>query len=114
MHTKTSLYGREFALGPRAAENQAYMRLMSELGVLATEMESSHLFILASAYSSSVAPIGKPARGPGVVKAGSLLAVVGDEGVFGPAHKSRPTEEAAISVALDAALELVRSEEEPG
>ncbi len=110
VHTKDSLYGREFGLGPRAGANKAYMHELHALGVLATEMESSHLFVLASAAG---APIRSMAEGTGwadQIKAGALLAVVGDEGVFDPAHTTRPVEEQAIRVALDAALDLIHEE----
>ncbi len=112
VHTKDSLYGREFGMGPRVAANKAYMAELQAMGVLATEMESSHLFILAAAAG---APLRSLAQGSGTldqVKAGSLLAVVGDEGVFDPSHKSRPVEEQAIRMALDAALDLIVAEKQ--
>jgi len=110
VHTKDSLYGREFGLGPRADANRAYMKELQTMGVLATEMESSHLFILAAAHGAEPRSLGQGQRGAGLVKAGSLLAVVGDEGVFDAEHKSRSVEEQAIMVALDAALDLVALE----
>ncbi len=110
VHTKDSLYGREFGLGPRAAMNEAYMAELKAMGVLCTEMESSHLFILAAAHGATPRSITAGDTGPGLIKAGSLLAVVGDEGVFDPEHTSRGVEEQAIMVALDAALELVTAE----
>ena len=110
VHTKDSLYGREFALGPRAAANAAYMEELKAMGVLCTEMESSHLFILANAQSGRPRSLAAGQKGPGLVKAGSLLAVVGDEGVFDPDHKARPVEAQAIQVSLDAALDLIALE----
>ncbi len=110
VHTKDSLYGREFGMGPLAAENRAYMEQLRGMGVLATEMESSHLFILAAAHGGQARSLALGQRGPDLVKAGSLLAVVGDDGVFDSGHKSRAVEEQAILVALDAALEMVALE----
>jgi uridine phosphorylase len=51
-HSKASFYAREMAQGPLAEENRAYMRLLSRCGVIATEMEASLLFVLASAASA--------------------------------------------------------------
>jgi uridine phosphorylase len=110
VHTKDSLYGREFSLGPRRVQNQEYMDELRQMGVLCSEMESSHLFILAAAHRCQPRSLAQGQRGPDLVKAGSLLAVVGDEGVFDPDHKSRPVEEQAIRVALDAAVELLALE----
>ncbi len=110
VHTKDSLYGREFGLGPRAELNRAYMAELHAMGVLATEMESSHLFILAAAHGGQVHSLARGQRGPDLVKAGSLLAVVGDEGVFDQAHTTRGVEQQAIMVALDAALDLIALE----
>ena len=51
-HSKASFYAREFGQGPMGEENRAYMRLLARCGVLASEMEASLLFILASAASA--------------------------------------------------------------
>ena len=53
VHTKDSLYGREFGQGPLVAQNQRYMEGLTALGVLATEMEASHLFILGASANSN-------------------------------------------------------------
>ena len=52
MHTKDSLYAREFLLGTdyKAQEHQQYMRSLEQLGVAASEMEAAHLFVLGSVY----------------------------------------------------------------
>lgn len=51
-HSKASLYAREFGMGPMAEENRAYMRLLARCGVIASEMEASVLFVLASAAAA--------------------------------------------------------------
>jgi uridine phosphorylase len=56
-HSKASFYAREMGVGPMAAENLSYMQLLARSGVLATEMEASLLFVLASAASA-----GRPVR----------------------------------------------------
>jgi uridine phosphorylase len=111
VHTKDSLYGREFGMGPRADANRTYMRELTAMGVLCSEMESSHLFVLAAAHGAQPRSVAEGYRGADVVKAGSLLAVVGGEGVFDGAHETRPVEEEAIRLALDAAVELLSMEQ---
>ena len=64
VHTKSSLMAREFHCGYLASESKYYMNTLKSLGVLASEMESSHLFILGSTYN---------------VKMASILVVVGGE-----------------------------------
>ena len=50
VHCKSSLYAREFGAGPESEQNKAYIRLLTECGVLATEMETSALFIQSQLY----------------------------------------------------------------
>jgi uridine phosphorylase len=51
VHCKSSLYAREFGAGPRTAENEAYIDLLTKSGILATDMETSALFIMAQYYN---------------------------------------------------------------
>ncbi len=111
-HSKDSLYGREFPMGPLAEKNRAYMRCLTDLGVLATEMETAHLFVLAACHNRDLAPISRCAASPEAVKAGSLLAIVGDEAVWGTPGQAQPAEEAAVQVALSAAVALIKAEDE--
>lgn len=50
VHCKSSFYAREFYAGPMSVENKAYMALLIEHGVLASEMETAALFIQAQQY----------------------------------------------------------------
>lgn len=110
VHSKDSLYGREFGLGPRTEYNREYMRCLRELGVLATEMETSHIFTLAAVHGRNVSPLsGRPAA-PEAVKAGSVLAIIGDDSSFGRPDQAREAEARAVDVALEASRELLRLE----
>lgn len=113
VHTKDSLYAREFGAGPLAAEHQRYRDLLRAMGVLASEMEAAHLFVLAqnatgSAWSTP--PIARPESSAPQhhtehhVQAGCVLAVVGDEHAFGDPQLRRLGEERAIQVALETAV----------
>ena len=51
VHCKSSLYARELGAGPRAARNKLYINLLTHCGVLASEMETSALFIQSQLYN---------------------------------------------------------------
>lgn len=110
VHCKDSLYGREFAFGPEAERNAAYMKMLRKLGVLATEMESAHLFILAAVHGTKIANVGRITPSSEVVKAGAVLAVIGDDAAFSSTDEARRAEERAIDVSLSGAVELMRRE----
>jgi len=106
VHSKDSLFAREFGVGPRSAANRAYVDELAALGVLASEMECAQLFVLGSVHSREVAPIGVRPSPAGVVRCGALLAVIGDEhGLLEPAATAE-LETNAVGVALDAAASL--------
>jgi len=51
VHCKSSLYAREFGAGPQAKENEAYITLLSQTGILASEMETAALFVQSHIYN---------------------------------------------------------------
>ncbi len=106
VHAKDALYGVEFGHGPLASENEAFLNRLSEMGVLASDMETSHLFVLSDVHSTEIAPIGATASAQGKVKSGAVLAIVGDESPFAEPAAAKAAEEAAIELALGAAQEL--------
>jgi uridine phosphorylase len=103
IHTKDSLYGREFGEGPRSEENQSYMRHLAGLGVLASEMEAAHLFILSQVHSREIAAIGTAADR---VASGAVLAIIGDDTPFADKATTDEAEGHAVDVALEAAVRL--------
>jgi len=108
VHSKDSLFGREFLLGPRAAVNRDYMRQLAEMGVLASEMEAAHLLILADVHRGRPQPLAGLRAPTGAIRCGALLAIIGDEGPFAGADVARHAEERAIEVALEGIHELYR------
>ena len=44
------LFGREFGLGPDSERNRAYMERLTAAGVVASEMEAAHLFVLGAVH----------------------------------------------------------------
>jgi uridine phosphorylase len=107
VHSKDSLFAREFGFGPRRDENLDYQRQLRALGVLASEMEAAHLFVLGSVHSSVRVPLAGRPHPRGLVRTGCLLAVIGDHRTLADAGEIARAEEAAIDVALEAARELV-------
>jgi uridine phosphorylase len=110
VHTKDCLYGREFPGGPLAERNAAHMRMLEELGVLASEMESSHLFVLATVLNRGLHALAQVATGAQVVKAGTVLAIIGDDRLFAPPEVVAVVENAAIDLGIEAAFRLARRE----
>ena len=102
VHSKDSLYGREFPSGPQADANERYMAVLRGMGVLASEMESSHLFVLAAALGPDHHPVAARGPTPDVVKAGAVLAILSDETGWAGPEAGAAAEARAVQVALAA------------
>ena len=98
VHTKDSLFAREMGHGPLQEANRAYMEQLHGLGVLASEMESAHLFVLSHVHSGAASA----AR----IRAGALLAIIGDQTAFAAKEQAAVAEKAAIDVAIESAADL--------
>ena len=114
VHTKDTLYGREFPAGPLAGMNEQYMAVLRHLGVLASEMESSHLFMLAERFGPAVHPIATASSSVEMVKAGTVLAIIGDDQAWASPEEATAAEGRAVEVAVAGALELMRMEGDRG
>jgi len=89
VHSKDSLYGREFGDGPRREENERYLQELVALGVVASEMEASHLFVLASAHR---------------VEAGCVLGVLGGPDIDSTPEERERAETRTVDVAIQGAV----------
>ncbi len=108
VHSKDSLYAREFGAGPLAKVSGDYMRLMEASGVLASDMESSHLFVLGSLFNHELRQTGV---GPQFeVHAGSVLAVIGDDRPFADEAEAAKTEDDVIKLAIQTVLQMAQME----
>ncbi|MBN2798073.1 MAG: nucleoside phosphorylase [Deltaproteobacteria bacterium] len=110
VHTKDAFYGREFPMGPLKAQNQAYMETLAAAGVLASEMESSHLFVLGQVHGRNAVPVGAPTASPNTVKMGAVFAVVGTLDGLGPADARKAAEARMCEVGVRSLVELARME----
>ncbi len=79
VHTKDSLYAREFGQGPLLAQHKMFMDHLVAAGVLASEMECAQLFTLLHLWNRTETL--KETQGPDI-KGGAILAIVGDDEPF--------------------------------
>lgn len=104
VHCKSSFYAREFGAGPKAEQNKAYINLLTQCGVLATEMETSALFIQSQLYNYQLMQEGK---GPKFhVLSGAILGVLS----VPPNQFAGSLEEAAtVKNMINLALETIKT-----
>lgn len=109
VHCKSSFYAREFYAGPRAEEHQQYMQQLMDYGVLASEMETSALFIQSQFYNHQLQEQG---NGPEFkVIAGAVLGIGAiPPTVFMTAEQEKPLTENVVKIAIQAIKVLAESE----
>lgn len=106
IHCKDSLFAREFGEGPMVETNKEYMRIMEDAGVVASEMESSHLFILAALFDHEVKQLGE---GPEYrVLAGTVLGIIGDDRPFATKEEAAKTVEDAVTLGIETMKQVAR------
>jgi len=99
VHCKSALYAREFGVGPLRLENETYLNLLHQSGVLASEMETATLFIQAQIYNHALQ---LEAHSPsGRVFAGAVLGVVADAEMGYATGKAPKVVEQTIELALE-------------
>lgn len=72
VHCKSSLYARQLGAGPKSDENKDYINLLTQCGVLATEMETAALFVQSQLYNYQLLKADMTQR----VLSGALLGVL--------------------------------------
>ena len=104
VHCKSSLYAREFGVGPREEENKKYLNLLSQTGVLATEMETATLFVQSQVYNHQLLQKGDAPYYS--VLAGAVLAITSTpDHHFDHSEKS----ELALQQTIQRALETIKT-----
>lgn len=99
IHTKDSLYAREFGAGPLSRQNQLYMDHLREVGILASEMECAQLFALQQIWNAK--QLAAPAKRSCPVFCGAILAIIGDDEPFSSGDLVTQTTNTAIALALE-------------
>jgi uridine phosphorylase len=110
LHSKASLYAEEFKTGPMGQENARYMKILSEAGVLASEMEASMLFTLASMFNHQMnlkTQCNIPANH---VKAGAICVILGEGDDFGSAEILKKSTLEVVDLSLQTVKELAQKE----
>ena len=116
VHSKDSFFGREFAVGPRAEANQAYMKLLTDNGILASEMESAHLFVLGAVAMGNGGEGGcgtsasRSRTREVVVRCAAVDAVVSDHQGFTALEEEQAAEERMLDLAVAGMLDLAALE----
>lgn len=109
VHCKSSLYAREFGMGPRAENNKKYINLLTQCGVLASEMETSALFIQSQLYNYQLMQhgVGPQHR----VLCGAILGIIGiPPDQFATSDEEDTTVNNLIELALESIKILAASE----
>lgn len=103
VHTKDSFFGREFGEGPDGERNKAYMEHLTRCGVLASEMEAAHLFVLGTVFGGGPWSVSELTRRDVPMRCGAVLAAIGDieDGII-PLDEEQAAEERLIDLALAA------------
>lgn len=103
VHCKSSLYAREFGSGPKAMWNKTYLKVLTDCGVLASEMETATLFIQSQLYNYQLQQKGHGASYR--VLAGAILGVISTPpDRFATQHQ----EEKVIHNIVELALETIK------
>lgn len=97
VHSKDSLFAREFKVGPDPEGHTRYMNHLKAMGTMASEMESSHLFILGQYYTQVFRQKGEKLP----VSTGAILAIIGGEGPFAPPEQAKAAIQDAVALALE-------------
>lgn len=107
VHSKASLFARAKMVGPLAEEHEKYKRILKGGLVLSSEMEASALFIVAQCRSETVLPVASAGRpSPGVVKAGTLLGIIGTETGWTTSEEQAGIERRTCELAVEGLRQL--------
>ncbi len=104
VHCKSSLYAREFGVGPQAEINHSYIRLLTQCGVLASEMETAALFIQSQLYNYQLMQKGKGEEHR--VLCGAVLGVVS---ILTDEFASSEEENMLVRNLIELALDMIRT-----
>jgi len=107
-HCKSAFYASEFGAGPRATDNKAYLLLLAEYGVLASEMETATIFVQSQIYNHV---LGLKGTSPDHrVLAGAILSIISSSENFDRSEKAATVIQNAISLAIES-VKILASQE---
>ncbi len=107
VHTKASLFARAIFMGPRAEQCRQYKDEMIRCGVVASEMEASTRFIVAQCLSETCSTLlEEHGGGPGAIKAGTVLGIIGGEDAWGTDEQIAEVEHSTCCFAIETLRQL--------
>jgi len=120
VHSKDSLYAREFREGPMAIEHERYMKILRDSGVLASEMECSMLFNLGAVFNQQLISVKAGVLQAGAVGymvnpedqflTGAVLAIIGDDSAFSDDKLVAKAIDNAVKAGIETVKQLAASE----
>ncbi len=111
VHCKSSFYAREFGAGPLSETNNQFIELLMRYGVIASEMETSALFIQSNHYNHLLKQQGKGKNFQ--VLSGAILGILAyalPPYQFGTPHDERALTGNLISLGLETIRVLATQE----
>ena len=110
--SKASLYAREFGHGPLGAANEEHARVLAASGVIASEMEASVLYILASVANAGKATTLAQGNGAVAVQAACVVGIYAgtDSDMKLDPAVCRLADQRAIEVAVHGAVAWARAD----
>lgn len=109
IHSKDSLYAREFENGPMTKQNKEYMDIMQNAGILASEMETSLLFVLTNFFNHKLNPDGIRSE-LNCIKSGSICFMISDRDDFDTPEATKIHTEKLTQLCKHTLIELARIE----
>jgi len=105
VHSKDSLYAREFKKGPLAEEHKKYMNTIKKCGVLASEMECSQLFTLGMTLTQELLDKSEETN---IVdfQTASVLSIIGDDSPFADENLVQQAIEDSIKLSIESLYQL--------
>jgi uridine phosphorylase len=110
IHSKDTLFAREFLEGPNSQANRKYMGLLRRSGVLASDMEASMLFVLSSLFEHKFNQRKFPHNECNKIKSGAVCVVLGEGTDFGSEQSLERMTTELIQFAKYTIIELARLE----
>ncbi len=106
VHTKDSLFAREFKSGPLASEHWRYTKILHDAGIIASEMECSLLFTLGAVMTQEQIMKTKqyPVTNKQKILTGAILSIIGDDDPFSDPDIAAKT----VDLSIQAGLETIR------
>jgi len=111
IHSKDSLYAREFEGGPQVKQNKEYMNILREAGAVASEMEASMLYVLANLFDHKMQLKYKDRHDPQYcIKAGVVCVVLGEGTDYGDEQTLKKMSEDVTNLSIHTIIEIAKTE----